>query len=98
MFTNYHILDIFDYICAQNAQCWARITKSDMEIQRYNRLKIVLAEKERTGTWLSEQMGHSISTVSRWMTNKVQPSVEQLYEIARHLDVDVKELLVSSKV
>ena len=97
MFTNYHILDIFDYICAQNAQCWARITKSDMEIQRYNRLKIVLAEKERTGTWLSEQMGHSISTVSRWMTNKVQPSVEQLYEIAHHLDVDVRELLVSSK-
>ena len=97
MFTNYPILDIFDYICAQNAQCWARITKSNMEIQRYNRLKIVLAEKERTGTWLSEQMGHSISTVSRWMTNKVQPSVEQLYEIARHLDVDVKELLVSSK-
>ena len=97
MFTNYHILDIFDYICAQNAQCWARITKSNMEIQRYNRLKIVLAEQERTGTWLSEQMGHSISTVSRWMTNKVQPSVEQLYEIARHLDVDVKELLVSSK-
>ena len=97
MFTNHPILDIFDYICAQNAQCWARITKSDMEIQRYNRLKIVLAEKERTGTWLSEQMGHSISTVSRWMTNKVQPSVEQLYEIARHLDVDVKELLISSK-
>ena len=97
MFTNYHILDIFDYICAQNAQCWARITKSDMEIQRYNRLKIVLVEKERTGTWLSEQMGHSISTVSRWMTNKVQPSVAQLYEIARHLDVDVKELLISSK-
>ena len=97
MFTNHPILDIFDYICAQNAQCWARITKGNMEIQRYNRLKIVLAEKERTGTWLSEQMGHSISTVSRWMTNKVQPSVEQLYEIARHLDVDVKELLVSSK-
>ena len=97
MFRNYHNLDIFDYICAQNAQCWARITKSNMEIQRYNRLKIVLAEKEKTGTWLSEQMGHSISTVSRWMTNKVQPSVEQLYEIERHLDVDVKELLVSSK-
>ena len=50
-----------------------------MEIQRYNRLKIVLAEKEKTGTWLSEQMGWSIGTVSRWMTNKVQPSVEHLY-------------------
>ena len=41
-------------------------------------VKIVLAEKERTDTWLSEQKGHSISTVSRWMTNKVQPSVEPL--------------------
>ena len=70
---------------------------TDMEIQRYNRLKIVLAEKEKTGTWLSEQMNRNIGTVSRWMTNKVQPSVEQLYEIAHHLDVDVKELLVSSK-
>ena len=68
-----------------------------MGIKKYNRLKIVLAEKEKTGTWLSEQMDHSISTVSRWMTNKVQPSVEQLYEIARHLDVDVRELLVASK-
>ena len=122
MFTNHPILDNFDYICAQNAQCLARITKSDMEIQRYNRLKaaikreqnevtfdsaeweqarpqvkIVLAEKEKTGTWLSEQMGRNIGTVSRWMTNKVQPSVEQLYEISRLLDVDVKELLVSSK-
>ena len=122
MFLNYCILNIFDYICAQNAQCWAITTKSDMEIQSYNRLKaaikreqnevhfnsaereqartqfkIVLAEKERTGTWLSEQMGRNLGTVSRWMTNKVQPSVEQLYEIARYLDVDVKELLVSSK-
>ena len=69
-----------------------------MEIQRYNRLKIVLAEKERTGTWLSEQMGYNICTVSRWIINKVQPSVEQFYEIAHHLDVDVKELLVSSKI
>ena len=46
--------------------------------QDRTQFKIVLAEKEWTGTWLSEQMGHSISTVSRWMTNKVQPSVEQL--------------------
>lgn len=51
----------------------------------------------KTGTWLSEQMSRNIGTVSRWMTNKVQPSVEQFYDIARHLDVDVKELLVSSK-
>ena len=97
MFTNCRILDNFYYICAQNAQCWARTTKSKMGIHKYNRLKIVLAEKDKTGTWLSEQMGRNIGTVSRWMTNKVQPSVEQLYEIAHHLDLDVKELLMSSK-
>ena len=65
-----------------------------METVRYNRIKVVLAEKEKTGTWLSEQMNRNIGTVSRWMTNKVQPSVEQLYEIAHHLDVDVKEFLL----
>ena len=102
MFTNYRNLDIFDYICAQNVQSWARITKSDMEIERYNRLKAAIervqsevyfnsAEREQARTQFN------ICTVSRWMTNKVQPSVEQLYEIARHLDVDVKDLLVSSK-
>ncbi len=69
----------------------------DSAEQARTQFKIVLAEKEKTGTWLSEQMGHSISTVSRWMTNKVQPSVEQLYEIARYLEVDVKDLLISTK-
>ena len=80
----------------KRVQSEARFDSAERERARTS-FKIVLAEKERTGTWLSEQMGHSISTVSRWMTNKVQPSVEQLYEIACHLDVDVKELLVSSK-
>jgi hypothetical protein len=63
----------------------------------YNRIKSVLTGENNTGTWLSEQMGHNISTVSRWMTNKVQPSAEPLYEIGHHPDVDVRELLVSSK-
>ena len=61
-----------------------------MENPHYNRIKAVLAEKNKTGTWLSEQVGRNIGTVSRWMTNKVQPSVEQLYDIAKHLDVDVR--------
>ena len=68
-----------------------------MEIQHYNMLKIVLVKKEITGTWLPEQMGHNICTVSRWMTNKVQPSLEQLYVVACHLDVDVKDLFISTK-
>ena len=68
-----------------------------MDNVRYNRIKAVLAEQDKTGTWLSEQMGRNLGTVSRWMTNKIQPSVEQLFDIAKHLDVDVRELLVSTK-
>ena len=66
-----------------------------MDNVRYNRIKAVLAEQDKTGTWLSEQMGCNLGTVSRWMTNKIQPSVEQLYDIAKHLDVDVRELYYS---
>ena len=33
--------------------------------QARTQFKIVLAEKERTGTWLSEQMGRNFGTVSR---------------------------------
>ena len=67
-----------------------------MERIHYNRIKAVLAEKDDAGVWLAEQMDRNIGAVSRWMTNKIQPSVEQLYDIAKHLDVDVKDLLVSS--
>ena len=80
----------------KRVQSEARFDSAERERARTS-FKIVLADKERTGTWLSEQMGHSISTVSRWMTNKVQPSVEQLYEISHHLNVDMKDLLVSLK-
>ncbi len=66
------------------------------EYTQYNRLKSVLAEKNKTGTWLSQQIGSNLGTVSQWMTNKVHPSVEQLYEIANHLDVEAKDLLFSS--
>ena len=81
----------------KRAQNDARISFAECELAR-PKVKSVIAEKNKTGTWLSEQMGRNLGTVSRWMTNKVQPSVEQLYEIAHHLDVDVKELLVSSKI
>ena len=60
-------------------------------------IMFVLAKKNKTGTWLSEKMGLNLGTVSQWMTNKVQTSVERLYDIANHLNVDVRELIVSSK-
>ena len=62
-----------------------------------NRLKVVLAEKKRTNKWLAEQLGKDPATISKWCTNTSQPDVATLREIARVLDIDVKELLNSTK-
>lgn len=62
-----------------------------------NRIKAVLAEKQRTNRWLAEQMGKSENTISRWCSNKSQPSIAQLQEIANLLDVDIHVLLKSQK-
>ena len=61
-----------------------------------NRLKLVLVEKKKTGKWLAEQLGKDTTTVSKWCTNTSQPSLETLVEIARVLQVDVKDLLQST--
>lgn len=61
--------------------------------RKYNRLKVVLAEKGKTAVWLAEQLGKDGVTVSRWNRNVQQPSLESLFEIARLLEVDVCELL-----
>ncbi|MDL2212738.1 helix-turn-helix domain-containing protein [Bacteroides sp. OttesenSCG-928-D19] len=62
-----------------------------------NRLKVVLVERKRTGKWLAEKLGKNEATVSRWCTNESQPSLETLFTIAKALNVDVRELLVSTK-
>ena len=68
-----------------------------MEKERnINRIKVVLAEKRRTNKWLAEQLGKDRATISKWCTNTSQPGLETLLEVAKVLDVDVKELLNSS--
>ena len=62
-----------------------------------NRIKVVLAKKQRTNRWLAEQMGKSENTISRWCSNKSQPSIAQLQEIANLLDVDVRTLITPTK-
>ena len=62
-----------------------------------NRIKVVLAEKQRTNRWLAEQMGKSENTVSRWCSNKSQPSIAKLQEVAKCLDVDVRTLITPTK-
>jgi len=52
-----------------------------------NRLKVVLAENQKTSKWLAEQLGVS-ATVSKWVTNTAQPNLENLMDIARCLKVN----------
>lgn len=58
-----------------------------------NRIKVVLAEKGKSNKWLAEELGKGQATISKWCTNSAQPSLENLIEIAKRLDVNVNELI-----
>lgn len=62
-----------------------------------NRIKVVLVEQKKTAKWLAEELGKDPATVSKWCTNLSQPSLETLVEVSKVLEVDVRELLVSTK-
>lgn len=62
-----------------------------------NRIKVVLVENKKTNKWLAEQLEKDPATVSKWCTNTSQPDLATLAKIAELLDVDVKELLKSTK-
>ncbi|MHA7843433.1 MAG: helix-turn-helix transcriptional regulator [Winogradskyella sp.] len=62
-----------------------------------NRIKVALAETRRKNKWLAEQIGKDESTISQWCTNARQPSLENLLRIANVLDIDIRELLNSTK-
>ena len=64
-----------------------------MEVTRVYRLKIVLAEQNKTGKWLAEQLGKNEATISRWCSNSSQPSLEMLLKIADALQIDVRKLI-----
>ncbi len=61
--------------------------------QSLNRIKVVLAEKEKTNNWLAETLGKDPATVSKWCTNTTQPSLENIVEIAKSLGVTVNDLI-----
>lgn len=67
-----------------------------MPQKNINRIRVVLAEQSRTNKWLAEQLGVSEVTVSRWVNNTQQPSVEVFVEIAKVLKVDIKDLFEST--
>lgn len=62
-----------------------------------NRLKAVLAEKGKSAKWLAESLGKDPATISKWCTNRNQPTIETFINVARILEVDVRELFVSTK-
>ena len=73
-------------------------TKENMEKEKdINRIKVVLVEKKRTNKWLAKQLEKDPATVSKWCTNTSQPSLETLLRISQILEVDIRELLISSK-
>ena len=58
-----------------------------------NRIRVVLSEKEVTNRTLAEKLDVSEMTISRWVTNKIQPSMSQFIEISKVLNVDIRELV-----
>lgn len=80
----------------QNNQCYTHFIMPKKK-KASNRIKAVLAEQGKTNNWLAEELNKNKTTVSKWCTNQMQPTMETLFEIAEVLDVDVRELLISTK-
>ena len=66
-------------------------------MEKINRIKAVLAETDKTGKWLADQVDRDPATVSKWCTNAIQPDLQMLAKIADVLNVHIRELLVDSK-
>lgn len=58
-----------------------------------NRLKVVLAEQKKTNRWLAEQLKKDEATVSKWCTNRSQPTLETLIAITKLLNVGIQDLI-----
>ena len=61
-----------------------------------NRLRIILAEKNVTNHWLATEMGVTDMTVSRWCTNRIQPSISQLVQMSMLLDTEMEKFIDTS--
>ena len=65
----------------------------NMDSKHLNRIKVVLAEKDKSNKWLAEQLGKDQDTISKSVTNTTQPNLEMLLLIAKVLEVNVNELV-----
>ena len=62
-----------------------------------NRIKEVLDERGIKQVWLAEKLNKSYNMVNSYVQNRRQPSLEVLYQIAEILNVDAKDLIISTK-
>jgi putative transcriptional regulator len=68
-----------------------------METQNYLRIKELLEQKDMSRRSLSEQLGISIVHMNNIVNGKSLPSMEKLMKISQILDVDFRELFISTK-
>lgn len=87
----------YDATIKDNHYICMRYQLNVKSMQDLNRLKVVLVEQKKTGKWLAAQLDKDPSTVSKWCSNKIQPSLEMLIKIAEVLNVDARELIVTTK-
>ena len=66
------------------------------KLKKLNRLKAVLAEQDKTGKWLAEELKVSPITVSRWAQNTSQPDLVTINNIANLLGVDPREIITGN--
>lgn len=67
--------------------------KNKSEKPSYNRIKEVLDQQQKTQTWLAGQLDKDFQTITRYVNNHRQPTIKALFEIARVLKVNPKDLL-----
>lgn len=65
----------------------------DMDNKPLNRIKVMLAERMMSNKDLAIKLGKDPATISKWVTNTSQPSLENLIEIAKCLDCEINDLV-----
>lgn len=71
---------------------------AEKEFLKYNRIKVILAEKDKSVVWLAEQIQKDRSTINRYVRNERQPTLDILFKIADALEVDVRKLISKNKL
>ena len=73
--------------------CILALEQEKIIMAKLNRIRIVLAEHDLNNKWLADKLGKDQATISKWVTNTTQPSLEALIAIANALEVSVQELV-----